>query len=134
MNPCPVSRFVVRLFVAAVASTWLPAIAARAEVVEIVWDASGGFQRAVEIEPGRFAEVCGRLRKGQSVAWSFKGGVPMNFNIHYHEGSSVVVPAKQDQTVSLEGKLEVPLDQDYCWMWENGSGAKGTLSVILRRH
>ena len=56
----------------------------------------------------------------------------MNFNIHYHEGSSVVFPAKQDQTASLEGKLEVPADQDYCWMWENGSGAKGTSSVILR--
>lgn len=129
-----VSRPLARLFVAAAATTSLATTAARAEVVEIVWDSSGSFQRAIEIEPGKFAEVCGRLRKGQSVAWSFRSRAPMNFNIHYHEGSSVAFPAKQDQTSSLEGKLEVQTDQDYCWMWENGPRAKVTLSVVLRRH
>lgn len=121
-----------RLFAVAIATATLGITPARAEVVEIVWDSSGVFQRAVVIEPGKFAEVCGRLRKGQSIAWSFQSGVPMNFNIHYHEGSSVVFPARQGQTASLEGKLEAPTDQDYCWMWENHSGAKDTLSVVLR--
>lgn len=129
-----VSRSLARLLVAAAATTSVGTTAARAEVLEIVWDTSGGFERAVEIGPGEFAEVCGRLRKGQSVAWSFRSGVRMNFNIHYHEGSSVVFPAKQDQSASLDGKLEVVTDQDYCWMWENGSGGKETLSVVLRRH
>ena len=128
-----VSRSLARLFVAAVATTSLATTAARAEVVEIVWDGSGSFQRAIEIEPGKFAEVCGRLGKGQEVAWSFKSGAPMNFNIHYHAGSSVVFPAKRDQTASLEGRLEAPTDQDYCWMWQNGPGAKDTVSVVLRR-
>ena len=128
-----VSRSSTRLLVAAVAATSLATTAALAEVVEIAWDSSGTFQRAIEIEPGKFAEVCGRLRKGQSVAWSFGSGMPMNFNIHYHEGSRVVFPAKHDQTASLEGRLEAPTDQDYCWMWQNGSGAKNTLSVALRR-
>ena len=125
------SRFLAWLLVAAVTS--LTTTAARAEVVEIVWDSAGIFERAIELEPGKFAEVCGRLGKGQAVAWSFRSGAPMNFNIHYHEGSSVVFPAKHDQTASLEGRLEAPTDQDYCWMWQNGSGAKNTLNVALRR-
>ena len=61
-----------------------------------------------------------------------KWGTP-NFNIHHHEGSSVVFPAKRDQTVSLEGRLEAPTDQDYCWMWQNGSAVKDAVSVVLRR-
>lgn len=128
-----VSRSLARLFVAAVAATSLATTAARAEVLEIVWDSSGRFQQAIEIEPGKFAEVCGRLRKGQSVAWSFRSGAPMDFNIHYHEGSRAVFPTRQDQTVSLEGKLQAPADQDYCWMWLNRSGVKDTLNVVLRR-
>jgi hypothetical protein len=121
------------LLVAAIGTASLATTAARAEVVEIVWDSSGTFQRAIEIEPLKFAEVCGRLRKGQAVAWSFRSGAPLNFNIHYHEGSSVVFPAKRDQTVSLEGRLEAPTDQDYCWMWQNGSAGKDAVSVVLRR-
>ena len=122
-----------RLLVAAFATASLTTTSARAEVVEIVWDSSGSFQRAVEVEPGQFAAVCGRLRKGQAVAWSFKAGVPMDFNIHYHEGSRVVFPAKQNQTASYEGRLDASTDQDYCWMWQNGSGVKDTVSVVLRR-
>ena len=127
-----VSRSLDRLCVAAVAAMFLGMTSAHAEVVDIVWDISGSFQRDMEIAPGKFAEVCGRLRKGQAVAWSFKSDTPMDFNIHYHEGSNVVVPAKRDQTASLDGSLVAPTDQDYCWMWQNGSGSKNKLSVGLR--
>ena len=106
---------------------------ASAEVVAIAWDTSGTFQRALAIGPGKFAEVCGTLTQGQSVAWAFTSDAPLNFNIHYHQGSSVVYPDRQDQVASLEGKLVAPTGQDYCWMWENKSTAKDTLSVVLRR-
>ena len=128
-----ISKFSVRRVLVAVAASALAMTSARAAVVEIAWDTSGTFQRTVEIEPGQFAEICGRVLKGQSVAWSFKSGAPMNFNIHFHEGSSVVFPARQDRIVSLEGKLEVAKDRDYCWMWENKSKARDTLIVVLRR-
>ena len=132
MNP-PKSKSSVRLLAAAVLATTLGITSAGAEVVEIAWDTSGTFQRDVDVEPGKFAEVCGRLMKGQAVAWSFKSSVPMNFNIHFHEGSSVVFPARRDRIASLEGKLEAPAEHDYCWMWENKSKAKDTLSFVLRR-
>ncbi|RQP21800.1 hypothetical protein [Piscinibacter terrae] len=106
---------------------------ARAELIEIDWDASGHFERAIDVAPGKFAELCGKLTKGQAIAWSFKGHEPLNFNIHYHEGKNVVFPAKQDKVASSDGELQVPVDQDYCWMWDNKTSAKSTLMVTLHR-
>ena len=83
--------------------------------------------------PGKFAEVCGKLAQGQSVAWSFKGDRPMNFNIHYHEGKQVVFPAKQDAAVDAQGKLDVSLSQDYCWMWTNKANAPIRLQLLLQK-
>ena len=82
----------LRLAVLAVA---VIAIDARAELVEIAWDKAGRFETAVSVAPGKFAEVCSKLAQGQSIAWSFKGDRPMNFNIHYHEGKQVVFPTSQ---------------------------------------
>ena len=109
------------------------ATTARAEVVEIAWDASGRFERVLDLAPAKFAEVCGRLTKGESIAWSFKSGQPLNFNIHYHEGKNVVFPVKKDRIAELDGELQVSVDQDYCWMWENPGGGGVTLTVALRR-
>ena len=106
---------------------------AQAELVDITWDPAGRFETTMNIAPGKFAEVCGSLTKGQSVAWSFKGNNPTNFNIHYHEGKQVVFPVQQDGLSDAQGKLQVNLTQDYCWMWTNKSTARVTLQVQLQR-
>ena len=115
------------------AALLLFATTAQAEVVDIAWDASGRFERVLDLAPAKFAEVCGRLTKGQSIAWSFKSGQPLSFNVHYHEGKNVVFPVKKDRTAELDGELEVSVDQDYCWMWENPGGAGTTFTLVLRR-
>ena len=102
-------------------------------MVEIAWDKAGRFETAVSVAPGKFAEVCGPLDRGQSVAWSFKADRPMNFNIHYHEGKQVVFPAKQDAAVDAQGKLDVSLSQDYCWMWTNKANAPIRLQLLLQK-
>ena len=104
-----------------------------AQVVEIRWDESGVFERTVELAPGRYAELCGRLTRGLDVDWSFRSGQPLDFNIHYHVGKDVVFPAKQAGAASLNGGLQVVVEQDYCWMWENKSSAPATVDVVLRR-
>ena len=105
----------------------------RAEVVPIDWDAAGRFQHRQDIAPGKFGEVCGKLAKGQSVRWRFQADAPLNFNIHYHEGKAVKVPAKQDGVAEGSGKLGVEIRQDYCWMWVNKSGVVISLQVQLSR-
>ena len=106
---------------------------AQAELVDIAWDSAGRFETSMSVAPGKFAEVCGQLAKGQSVAWSFKVGQPMNFNIHYHEDKQVVFPVKQDLAVAAQGKLDVVLSQDYCWMWTNKGTSPSKLTLNLAR-
>ena len=109
------------------------AIDARAELVEIAWDKADRFETTVSVAPGKFAEVCGKITQGQSIAWSFKGDRPMNFNIHYHEGQRVVFPAKQDAVADVHGKLDVSVSQDYCWMWTSKANAPIRLQLTLQK-
>jgi hypothetical protein len=126
--------FVTRLACICFAATSaIVAVPSRAQLVEIQWDAGGIFERSLDIAPAKFVEVCGKLAKGQSIGWSFKGQQPMNFNIHYHEGKKVVFPIKKNDTTSMDGTLAVPVDQDYCWMWENKGSTPAPISLTLRR-
>ena len=111
----------------------LASFAARAELVEIRWSESGRFEHSAAIAPGKFAEVCGKLSKGQTVAWNFRTEAPTNFNIHYHEGKKVTYPAKIDGAGAAEGQLLAAVDQDYCWMWSNKSDRALTLELTLQR-
>ncbi len=106
-------------------------VPARAEVIDIAWAGDRSFERQVQVAPRKFAELCGRLTRGQRVAWSFEGSAATEFNIHYHEGKKVVFPHKQDAVASASGTLEVPVDQDYCWMWTNKGAAELSLRIRL---
>ena len=112
----------------------LAAAAAQAEIVDLKWSDNGRFQHSTELAPGKFAELCGPLQRGQSVKWTFAADRPLNFNVHYHVGKDVKYPAKQDQVSSQDGELRVDAAQDYCWMWTNKSGVVAKLSVTLLRH
>lgn len=111
----------------------LLATTAQAELVDIRWDAQGRMERRIDIAPGKFAELCGKLSKGQTVRWSFEGAAPLDFNIHYHVGKDVEYPAKAKGVAAQQGELKVALDQDYCWMWSNKGGAAVGLTVQLQR-
>lgn len=106
---------------------------AQAEVVTIDWDPAGRFQHRQEVAPGKFAEICGKLTRDQSIRWSFRADAPLDFNIHYHEGKKVEYPARQDGVRELQGTLPVGLDQDYCWMWTNKAAVPVALQVLLAR-
>ena len=96
------------------------ASAVRAEVVTIAWDAAGKFQHGQDIAPGKFAEVCGKLNRDQAIRWSFQANAPLNFNIHYHEGPTVVIPVQRAASLGGTGIYHVTLAHDYCAMWETG--------------
>ena len=50
-------------------------VAARAEVIDITWDAAGRFERQLTVAPGKFAEVCGKLNPPVDVQWQFTANV-----------------------------------------------------------
>jgi hypothetical protein len=117
---------------AQVAAAALAAAAgARAEIVELAFDAHGHFAHAAPVSPGKFVEVCGKLTSGRAVAWRYQADAPLDFNIHYHQGKKVVMPEKRDATAAAQGTLKVARTEDYCWMWTNKSGSPAKLEVNL---
>jgi hypothetical protein len=104
---------------------------AHAQVVDIAWDAQGKFKRELHADPGKFVELCGKLRSGAKVEWRFDGDGLTNFNIHYHEGNSVQFPSREDGVRTSKGTLGVKSDQDYCWMWSNKTPAPVSVRVEL---
>ncbi|MBP7159060.1 hypothetical protein [Caldimonas caldifontis] len=123
-----IHRISLALILAVLCST-----AARADIIDIAWNEQGRFERRVSVAPGKFAEVCGKLARADSVAWRFDASGPLNFNIHYHEGKDVRYPERRDALAGASGRLQVALDQDYCWMWTNKSGQAVDLNVLLTR-
>ena len=123
-----IHRISVALSLAILCST-----AARADIIDIAWNEQGRFERRVSVAPGKFAEVCGKLARADSVAWRFEASGPLNFNIHYHEGKDVRYPERRDALAGASGRLQVVLDQDYCWMWTNKSGQAVDLNLLLPR-
>lgn len=123
-------RHLLVMAVAALAAALGPA---RAEIVDIAWGQDGRFEHRFEVRPGKFAELCGKLDKGQAVRWRFDSPQPLHFNIHYHVGKEVVYPVRQSGVATAEGSLAAALDQDYCWMWTNKSAQAATLQVQLAR-
>lgn len=107
-------------------------IAANADIVDIKWT-SGEFAHKAAIAPKKFLEVCGKLNRGDTVAWKFSGSAPTDFNIHYHVGKEVSYPESRKDVASAEGTLPVPLDQDYCWMWSNRTAQAVDVGLTLKR-
>ncbi|MDM4765408.1 hypothetical protein [Pelomonas sp. SE-A7] len=104
-----------------------------AAVQDIRWNEAGVHAQSLELAPGKFAEVCGPLKAGQSVAWSFEADGALNFNIHYHEGEKVTYPARENGISQRKGELKVELDQGYCWMWSNKGAQPVKLKLELQR-
>ncbi|HET7868416.1 MAG TPA: hypothetical protein VFL86_28730 [Burkholderiaceae bacterium] len=109
------------------------ATCARAELVEIQWDANQAFHQTANLAPGKFIEVCGKLSASSVVDWQFHAAAPLNFNVHFHEGKEVRFPAKQDGVAKQSGQLVATSDQDYCWMWTNKGTKPSALAVELKR-
>jgi hypothetical protein len=125
--------FVGRIFIAVSAALLtLPALATQ-HIVDIVWDGSGRFAQSARVQPGKFVEVCGALKVGDTVRWAFDAGAPLDFNVHYHVGKAAEFPAKLNQVAAAEDVLRVSVKETYCWMWTNTSKEEVRLGVTLQR-
>lgn len=129
--PCPTLRRALAQTLALAAV--VHAGAACAAITELSWDAHGRFEHRSTVPPDRFVELCGPIRHGQAVAWRFEAEAPLDFNIHYHEGRAVHYPERLAAVAAAQGRLQPALDQDFCWMWTNKTGAPARLAVQLHR-
>ena len=127
------SRCMNRLALTLAAAALAISESATAQIVPVEWDATGHFSKELPVQAGKFVEVCEKLPKGAKVAWSFDSAVPLDFNIHYHEGKEVHFPAKKSHVSKEAGTLTAPLEQDYCWMWSNKGSAEASLRFKLAK-
>lgn len=78
-------------------------------------------------------EECLRVAPGEKIEYTFTSTFPLNFNIHYHEGSTVIMPIVKDKVTEGAGIYAPRIPQDYCLMWEAGAtGATIDYGVRLR--
>ena len=75
----------------------------------------------IEIAPFRAHEACLRLEDGDKLDWRFESRAPVDFNLHYHEGPSVVMPLSLNASYGASGVYTVIATHDYCAMFEAGA-------------
>jgi hypothetical protein len=66
-------------------------------------------------------EECRTLSPGDRLDYRFTSTVPLAFNIHYHEGSAVLMPISREGVTADSGIFQPVVRQDFCLMWEAGA-------------
>jgi hypothetical protein len=113
------SKYILILVYACV--VMLSATAQANEVQDIAWNTESQAQHRFVLLPGKFAELCGKIKAGEEVTWSFEATQPADFNIHYHAGKKVVEPVSLNKVTQTSGSIAATTTEDYCWMWTNTS-------------
>jgi hypothetical protein len=88
----------------------------------------------LRVNPYELHEDCLRLVPGDRLDYRFEAQRPVKFNIHYHEGKSVVLPVVRDDVTRDDDTFRPLIAQDYCLMWEAGrEGAIIDYRILLVR-
>lgn len=106
---------------------------ASAGVVELTWDAKGGFQHETEIRSGGMLEVCGKLPKNLNFDWHFKSTQAVEMNIHFHEGEKLSTPVERAAVLELSERFQTKLSKDYCWMWVNRNEQAAKIQITIHK-
>jgi hypothetical protein len=86
------------------------------------------------INPFELHEECMQMVPGDRLVYRFAAQRPVAFNIHYHEGKSVILPVSRDDVTADDGTFRPLVAQDYCLMWEAGrEGAILEYRILLNR-
>ncbi len=87
---------------------------------------------AVNLPPQNFYERCRQLNRLEVINYNFTSSVPVQFNIHYHEGGEDYYPAEKPDALSGQGSYEPPAARIYCLMWGNNGDAPSRLEYTFR--
>jgi hypothetical protein len=78
----------------------------------------------LELAPYALHEECFALAAGDRVGYRFDAREPVAFNVHFHEGNTVILPVDVKATVEESGDFTADRGQFYCLTWE--AGAQGS--------
>ena len=78
-----------------------------------------------ELGPYAMTEECVALDPGERIAFRFEARLPVAFNVHFHDGTAIVMPLTRERATSESGDFTADRTQIYCLMWE--AGAEGSV-------
>ena len=88
----------------------------------------------LRINPFELHEECMPMGPGDRLVYRFTAQRPVAFNIHYHEGKTVIMPVSRDETTADDDTFRPLAAHDYCLMWEAGrEGAIVDYRILLTR-
>ena len=64
-------------------------------------------------------EECLKLLQENEVVYSFEASHPLTFDIHYHDGTQIVVAFAKKTIAALDATLKPEFVQEYCMTWSN---------------
>lgn len=74
------------------------------------------------------------MEPGDWLVYRFTAQRPVDFNIHYREGKTMIMPVSYDATTAEDGAFRPLAAQDYCLVWEAGrEGAIVDYRILLNR-
>ena len=87
-----------------------------------------------KINPFERHEECMKLVPGDWLVYRFAAQRPVDFNIHYLDGKSVIMPLSRDKVTEDDDTFRPLVAQDYCLTWEAGrDGAILDYRILLNR-
>jgi hypothetical protein len=85
------------------------------------------------IAPKTVHEDCAKAMPGQKIVYSFESSLPVNFNIHYHEGGEVTYGVTETGASRVDkSTFNVPVEQYYCLMWTNANASEVQLKYAYK--
>ena len=81
----------------------------------------------VDIAAGKIGEVCMALDEAQTLAWRFKASDALDFNLHHHVGSEVLIPVEYRAVREHRGHQLIDRRNDWCLMWTAPKGKQVTV-------
>jgi|KBSSwiStaDraftv2_1062776.scaffolds.fasta_scaffold02241_15 hypothetical protein len=87
-----------------------------------------------KINPFEVHEECLTLIPGDWLVYRFTAQRPVDFNIHYQEGNSVIMPLLRDKATEDDDTFRPLVARDYCLTWQAGrEGAIIDYRILLNR-
>jgi len=85
--------------------------------------------KTADVPAGDIHEECMTMGQGDALSYAFSANVPLEFNIHYHEGEAVYFPVQEPASAIRRGVFVAEIAQHYCMMWTNPGAQAAALEV-----
>jgi len=82
--------------------------------------------------PGAIMEHCTGIEKNVLISYQSFSAHPVNFSVHFHQGSGLLFPVPQRLVTDTSGSFMADKTGAYCFVWENPTKKSNGWGVKLK--